>query len=146
MGIPGPARTVLFSTVLLSQTDIDGSAEFVDVNGRIFLLKTQREYFEVKRLVDGTTLEDIIKHLKNRRLGKIFVKEENWASDFMALEQHSLWLLVGRFLSVGVLITVGTLDGDLRPEYNFVMAQGTEQSFDKEKSGFNACYKMRQKT
>ncbi|KAG9028504.1 hypothetical protein FS837_003858, partial [Tulasnella sp. UAMH 9824] len=78
-------------TVLLSQTDIDGSAEVVDVKGRMFLLQNQREYFQVKRFVDGTTLEDIIEHLKNRRLGRIFVKEENWVSDFMALEQHSLW-------------------------------------------------------
>ncbi|KAG8892636.1 hypothetical protein FRC00_011797, partial [Tulasnella sp. 408] len=91
MGIPGPARTVLFSTVLLSQEDIDHSFEFVDVHGRMFLLTNQRDYFGVRRLVDGTTLEDIIGRLRNRRLGDILVEEEEWMSNYMALDQHLQW-------------------------------------------------------
>ncbi|KIO32626.1 hypothetical protein M407DRAFT_18390, partial [Tulasnella calospora MUT 4182] len=78
MGIPGPARTVLFSTKLLSPKYTDSSSEFVDVHGQMFLLINQRDYFQVQRLVDGTTLEDIVDRLKNGGLGHIFVKDEEW--------------------------------------------------------------------
>lgn len=91
MGIPGPARTVLFSTKLFSPTYNDRPAEFVDVHGQMFLLTNYPGYFNVRRLVDGTTLDDIIDRLKNRRLGHISVKDEEWMANCMPLDQHLNW-------------------------------------------------------
>ncbi|KAG8945520.1 hypothetical protein FRC04_000723 [Tulasnella sp. 424] len=93
MGIPGPARTVLFSTKLLARDDIGRWAEFVDVNGRMFLVSGDpcEHYFEVNRVVDGLTLADVIERLNQKRSGTIVVREEDWASDCMALDQHRHW-------------------------------------------------------
>ncbi|KAG8968586.1 hypothetical protein FRC05_001511 [Tulasnella sp. 425] len=86
MGIPGPARTVLFSTKLLARDDIGRWAEFVDVNGRMFLVKGDR-----REVADGLTLADVIERLKQGRFGTIVVPDEGWASDCMALDQHIGW-------------------------------------------------------
>ncbi|KAG8935175.1 hypothetical protein FRC01_007408 [Tulasnella sp. 417] len=94
MGIPGPARTVLFSTDLLSREGyIDRPTELVDVHGQMFLVTNHGDdLFDVHRLVEGTTLEDVIDHLKNRRLGRLFVKDEElWVADYMPLYQHYQW-------------------------------------------------------
>ncbi|KAG8945519.1 hypothetical protein FRC04_000722 [Tulasnella sp. 424] len=95
MGIPGTARTVLFSTDLLSRDDVCSWAEFVDVNGRLFLVteNSRDYYFEVNRVVDGFTLADVIEWLNQRRSGIILVREEDWVSDCMALDQHRQWYI-----------------------------------------------------
>lgn len=99
MGLPGPAKVVLFSTRLLSQGDSDDSKEIVDVNGTLFVVNNSRDYSDVyvKRSLDGTTLEDVITRLsQNGSFNDLILREEKWMYDYTPLSQHWLWYLVSR--------------------------------------------------
>ncbi|KAG8953327.1 hypothetical protein FRC04_002737 [Tulasnella sp. 424] len=92
MGLPGPARSLLFSTNALfeSKEDIMGVQEYAEIGGRLFWILTNDDLVEVKGLVDGTTINDVITKLLQRRTRGIAVKEE-FISDYMPIEQHQIW-------------------------------------------------------
>ncbi|KAG8933991.1 hypothetical protein FRC01_005888 [Tulasnella sp. 417] len=95
MGIPGPARSCLFSAEALFETSgalpSPTLEEFVDVNGRIFRISTDVEWVTVSRLVDGTTIEGIINCLKDNRMRGLTSYNQDWMSDYMAIYQHMNW-------------------------------------------------------
>ncbi|KIO32624.1 hypothetical protein M407DRAFT_18388 [Tulasnella calospora MUT 4182] len=93
MGIPGPARSCLFLSKALFKPpgDLPSLEEFLDVNGRIFRISTDVEWVTVRRLVDGTTIEDVIARLKDVRLREAIVNDQEWMSDYMAIYQHMNW-------------------------------------------------------
>lgn len=99
MGLPGPAKVVLFSTRLLSREDSDDSREIVDVNGTLFVVDNSRDYFGVyvNRLLDGTTLEDVITRLSQTgSFNDLIHWGEKWMYDDTPLSQHWLWYSLSR--------------------------------------------------
>ncbi|KAG8922335.1 hypothetical protein FRC01_014177, partial [Tulasnella sp. 417] len=94
MGLPGPAKVVLFSTRLLSRENSDDSKEIVDVNGTLFVVNSSSDDSDVyvKRLADGTTLKEVIDRLsQNGEFNSLVLWEEKWVQDWTPLTQHWLW-------------------------------------------------------
>ncbi|KIO34662.1 hypothetical protein M407DRAFT_16630 [Tulasnella calospora MUT 4182] len=100
MGIPGPARSCLFSTKTLFNTPgvLPSLEEFVDVNGRIFRITTSVEWVDAYRLIDGTTIEDVIDCLKGNRPSRGTRYDQDWMSDYMPVYQHMNWYRIFRHL------------------------------------------------
>ncbi|KAG8935173.1 hypothetical protein FRC01_007406 [Tulasnella sp. 417] len=93
MGIPGPARSCHFCTKAFFKPSgtLPNLTEYVDVNGRIFRITTNAEWVTVQRLIDGTTIEDVITRLKDSRPRLPIIHDEDWMADYMAIHQHMTW-------------------------------------------------------
>ncbi|KAG8968589.1 hypothetical protein FRC05_001514 [Tulasnella sp. 425] len=91
MGLPGPARSLLFSTSALFKSGdyVLDLHEYVDIGGKLFRVLTNDELWEVNSLVDGTTIDDVITNLQQRR--PTGITGEEWISDYMPIEQHQTW-------------------------------------------------------
>ncbi|KAG8950618.1 hypothetical protein FRC04_007242 [Tulasnella sp. 424] len=93
MGLPGPATSLLFSTNALFESErrILDLQEYVEIGGKLFwVLTTDDGWVEVMRLVDGTTIDDVITGLRQGRIRYITIGEE-LISDYMPIEQHRTW-------------------------------------------------------
>ncbi|KIO32625.1 hypothetical protein M407DRAFT_18389 [Tulasnella calospora MUT 4182] len=70
--------------------------EFVDVTGRIFRITTGVEWVDAYRLIDGTTIEDVIERLKGNRPSRGTRYDQDWMSDYMPVYQHMNWYRIFR--------------------------------------------------